>query len=39
MEWGSYPVEHVEIVSDSDRCLVRFDGFGDCVFVDAQVLL
>ena len=25
MEWGSYPVEHVEIVSDSDRCLVRFD--------------
>jgi hypothetical protein len=25
MEWGSYPVEHVEVVSDSDRCLVRFD--------------
>jgi len=25
MGWGSYPVEHVEIVSDSDRCLVRFD--------------
>lgn len=27
MEWGSYPVEHVEIVSDSERCLVRFKDF------------